>query len=92
LDGQYFHQTGPGQAIFYAAHYRDFEVQVRTFNSPHIYGGNALHCGIAAREGNNIVKFRFCPGDNNDIVVDFKSPLALRPTVSVLGSQYFVSQ
>jgi|GWRWMinimDraft_12_1066020.scaffolds.fasta_scaffold07180_2 hypothetical protein len=86
----YSHQLGAGQAVFYATFWRHFEVQVRTFSLPTLFGGKSLHCGIAAREGNNVVKFNFCPGDNNDIQIDFKSTAALQPTISIIGSQYNV--
>ena len=77
---------GPGQAVLYAAPWRDFEVQVRTFNTP------SVHCAIAAREGNNIMKFNYCPGDSFGVQIDFKSEASLQPKITQVGTRYRVCQ
>jgi hypothetical protein len=71
--------------VLYAAPWRDFEIQARVYSRP------ALHCALAAREGNDVFYVNRCPGDAMNVVLNFNSPPSQQPIVSLSGSRYTVT-
>ncbi len=88
FDGKYWHYYRPGQQVLYKSTVREFEVQSRLYKHPGWYP--SLHCGIAAREGNNIVYFSRCPGDNTGMIVNFNTPTSMQPIITRSGGSYTV--
>ncbi|EGD75710.1 hypothetical protein PTSG_07827 [Salpingoeca rosetta] len=56
FDGHAFHIYAPGRVIFYKSTVRRFEVQTDMYS----FSRPAVHCAIAAREGNDIVVISLC--------------------------------
>jgi hypothetical protein len=88
FDGKYWHYYRPGQQVLAKSTVREFEVQSRLYKHPNWYP--SVHCGVAAREGNDIVYVNRCPGDASGIVVNFNSPTNMQPIVTRSGGSYTV--
>ena len=52
--------------------------------------GVSTHCAVAAREGNDVFYYNICPGATRGALINFNSPVAQQPKVSVSGSHYTV--
>ncbi len=89
FDGKYWHYYAPGQQVLYKSTVRDFEVQSRLYI--HRNWWPSVHCGVAAREGNNIVYYSRCPGDNTGMIVNFNTPTSMQPIITRSGNSFVVS-
>ena len=88
FDGNYWHYYVPGQQVLVKSTVREFEVQSRLYHNPN--WTPAVHCGLAAREGNDVVYINRCPGDVPGLVINFNSPAYMQPRVVQCGGAYSV--